>query len=267
MRGQPAADHKSPASGCAALASRWPLSPAEARDEQERLAPQVIRADRLGPVRRVAGLDVHYAPGAGLAWAAAVLVDAETRELLESALACAPLAFPYVPGLLSFREAPAALSALALLRPGGVLLLVDGQGLAHPRRFGLACHLGLLADLPTIGVAKSRLLGEHAEPPAEAGGWVPLRDRGETVGAVVRTRTGVRPLFVSIGHRLALETAVAWTLRLCAGRRLPEPVRLADRLSRAHPEAPRPLVPPAGSDPSPPSAGRAGPDPPAGPPR
>ncbi len=266
MRGQPPADHKSPAGGSAALASRWPVSPAEARAEQERLAPRVIRADRLGPVRRVAGLDVHYAPGAGLAWAAAVQVDAGTRELLESALACAPLAFPYLPGLLSFREAPAALSALALLRPAPDLLLVDGQGLAHPRRFGLACHVGLLADLPTIGVAKSRLLGEYEAPPAEAGSWVPLRDRGETVGAVVRTRTGARPLFVSIGHRVSLETAVAWTLRLCAGRRLPEPVRLADRLSRAHPEGARRGVPPAGSDPSPP-ADRAGPDPPTGPPR
>jgi deoxyribonuclease V len=266
MREQPAADHKS-GPGFTALAARWPFSPAEARAEQERLAPLVIRADRLGPVRRVAGLDVHYAPEAGLAWAAAVLLDTATLELLESALACAPLTFPYVPGLLSFREAPAALSALTLLRPAPDLLLVDGQGLAHPRRFGLACHVGLLADLPTIGVAKSRLLGTYEEPPAEAGSWVPLRDRGETVGAVVRTRTGVRPLFVSIGHRLALETAVAWTLRLCGGRRLPEPVRLADRLSRCHPGAARRGAPPAGSAPAPPSAGRAGVDPPADPPR
>lgn len=243
MEEQPPADHKPavPRPPTAARPPRqeaipvsWPETPAEARAEQARLAPLVIREDRLDDVRRVAGLDVHYDAARGLAFAAAVLVDASSLELEASALACAPLCFPYLPGLLSFREAPAGLAALALLDPRPDLLLVDGQGLAHPRRFGLACHIGLLADLPTIGVAKSRLVGEHGELPPGAGARVPLLDRGETIGAVVRTRDRVRPLFVSIGHRVSLETAVRWTLRLRAGRRLPEPTRLADRLSRCH---------------------------------
>ncbi|MCS6779095.1 MAG: deoxyribonuclease V [Geminicoccaceae bacterium] len=214
----------------------WPTSPAAARALQEELARRVIVADDFAEIRWVGGLDVHYAPRRGLAWAAAVVVDATTLELVASALACAPLVFPYVPGLLSFREAPAALAALARLRPRPDLVLVDGQGRAHPRRFGLACHIGVLADLPTIGVAKSRLLGEHAAPPEVAGGWVPLYHGEEVIGAVVRTRVATTPLFVSVGHRISLARAIDWTIRLCAGRRLPEPIRLADRLSRAHPD-------------------------------
>jgi deoxyribonuclease V len=247
VRGRPGtAVATTPASGAAAAAALtraragagpggWTGTAAEARALQAELAPLVERRDRLGRVRRVAGLDVHYAPRTGLAWAAAVLLDARSLELLASALACAPLTFPYVPGLLSFREAPAALAALALLEPRPDLVLVDGQGLAHPRRLGLACHLGLLADLPTIGVAKSRLVGEHAPPPDEVGGRVALRDRGRTIGAVLRSRAGARPLYVSIGHRVSLAGAVRWTLRLGRGHRLPEPTRLADRLSRCHP--------------------------------
>lgn len=252
MREQPKADHK-PARGCAGPAREparpatgaagppmrpiepvWPTTPAEARALQAALASRIERCDRLGPVRFVAGLDVHYATGRGLAFAAAVLLDAASLELLASVLAARPLAFPYVPGLLSFREAPVALEALALLEPRPDLLLVDGQGLAHPRRMGLACHIGLLADLPTIGVAKSRLLGEHAPLPEAPGAVVPLLDRGETVGLVLRPRAGRRPLWISIGHRVGLETALHWVCATSRGRRLPEPVRLADRLSRAH---------------------------------
>lgn len=260
MEEQPSADHKPAAPGThsavgpwrsAQMADRWPVTPADARAEQARLAPRVLREDRLGRVRRVAGLDVHYDPARGLAFAAAVLMDAESLELQASALACAPLRFPYVPGLLSFREAPAGLAALAFLDPRPDLVLVDGQGLAHPRRFGLACHVGLLADLPTIGVAKSRLVGEHAPLPEEAGARAPLLDRGETIGAVLRTRAHSRPLYVSIGHRVSLATAVRWTLRLCAGRRLPEPTRLADRLSRCHPGRDAGL----GGEPRPPAPG------------
>lgn len=242
MREQPDPDHKpaAVASGDAhpwppAASAAWPATPAAARVLQAELAPRVVARDRLGPVRLVAGVDVHYAARHGLAWAAAVLVEPGRCELLQSALACAPLAFPYVPGLLSFREAPAALAALARLEPRPDLLVVDGQGLAHPRRLGLACHLGLLADLPTIGVAKSRLLGEHAPPPERPGGWVPLAHRGEVVGAVLRSRAGARPLYVSVGHRVSLATALAWTTALLRGHRLPEPTRLADRLSRCHP--------------------------------
>lgn len=238
MRNEPTAAAQAARSTTSLSASvgLWPTTTAEARAVQDDLARRVIAEDDGAEVRWVAGLDVHYAPRRGLAWAAAVAIDAATLELVASALACAPLAFPYVPGLLSFREAPAALAALALLRPRPDLVLVDGQGRAHPRRFGLACHIGVLADLPTIGVAKSRLLGDHAAPPETAGSWVPLRDREEVIGAVVRTRAATKPLFVSIGHRISLGRAIDWTIRLCAGRRLPEPIRLADRLSRVHPD-------------------------------
>ena len=136
-----------------------------------------------------------------------------------------------MPGLLSFREVPALLAALEALDQMPDLLLCDGQGLAHPRRFGLACHLGVLSGLPSIGVAKSRLIGEHAEPGLEKGSWVPLLDDGETIGAVLRTRHGVRPLYISIGHRVALETAIAYVLACTPRYRLPETTRLADRLA------------------------------------
>jgi deoxyribonuclease V len=193
----------------------------------------VLAEDRLGVVRRVAGADAHYA-GAHV-WAAVVTMTFADLAPVESALIRRALVFPYVPGLLSFREAPAILACLQRLPERPDLLLIDGQGLAHPRRFGLACHVGVLADLPTIGVAKSRLVGTHEEPGIERGAWSPLVDRGETVGAVLRTRRGVRPVYVSVGHRVSLETAIDLVLR-CTGRfRLPEPIRAADRLSRRHP--------------------------------
>lgn len=154
--------------------------------------------------------------------------------IVESALIDRPLTFPYVPGLLSFREAPATLELLEQLSEKPDLLLVDGQGLAHPRRFGLACHLGLLADVPTIGVAKSRLIGTYQEPGIERGAWSEPVDGGEIIGAVLRTRSAVRPVFVSIGHRISLKTAIDLVL-CCTGRfRLPEPIRVADIFSRQH---------------------------------
>jgi len=210
---------------------------------QERLRGLVVTEDRFGPVAdpvagpvaRIAALDAHYSRRAGLTWAAAVAVRWPDLELLESVLVYRPTRFPYVPGLLSFREAPAMLDALALLSAPPDLLLVDGQGIAHPRRLGLAAHVGLLADLPTIGVAKSRLVGNAEEPARDRGAHTPLTHRGETIGAVLRTRTGTRPLYVSTGHRVALSTAVDWVLRCTPRYRLPEPIRLADALSRAHP--------------------------------
>ena len=139
--------------------------------------------------------------------------------------------FPYVPGLLSFREAPAALAALGQLKTSPDILLCDGHGLAHPRRFGLACHLGLLSGLPSIGVAKSLLTGEHAPPAQERGAWTPLLDGGEVIGAALRTRPGAKPVYVSIGHRISLESALQVVLR-CTGRyRLPETTRQAHRLA------------------------------------
>jgi deoxyribonuclease V len=153
--------------------------------------------------------------------------------VVETATVKAEVRFPYIPGLLSFREMRAALAALRRLRIRPDLLLCDGQGIAHPRRFGLASHLGVLAALPAIGVAKSRLIGAHENPASERGNWTPLIDDGEIIGAVLRTWTAVRPVYVSIGHRVSLETAIRFTLA-CTGRfRLPETTRAADRLSRS----------------------------------
>ncbi len=216
------------------LTESWPTSPEEARRLQERLRDQVVTEDRLGPVRAVAGADAHYAPVQGLTWAAAVIATFENLELEESVLACQRTAFPYVSGLLSFREAPTMLDALARLSRTPDLLLVDGQGIAHPRRLGLASHVGLLADIPTIGVAKTRLVGRYEEPGPARGAWSPLLHRREVVGAVLRTRPGTRPLFVSPGHRVGLSTAIDLVLRCTPRFRLSEPIRLADRLSREH---------------------------------
>ncbi len=210
----------------------WPSSPAEARQIQERLRGQVVAEDTLGLVHEVAGVDAHYT--GDCVYAAAVVMGLPNLATVECALIRRPLTFPYVPGLLSFREAPAITEALNRLSKKPDLVLVDGQGLAHPRRFGLACHLGLLADLPTIGVAKSHLIGMYKEPGIERGAWSPLTDGGETIGAVVRTRRAVRPVFVSVGHRISLRTAIDLVLRCTGQFRLPEPIRAADRLSRQH---------------------------------
>jgi len=143
-----------------------------------------------------------------------------------------PVDFPYVPGMLSFREVPSALAALQRLAVRPDLVLCDGQGLAHPRRFGLACHLGLLADLPTIGVAKSKLIGDYDEPGDERGAHSPLRHKDEVIGVVLRTRARVSPLYVSIGYRVSLDTAIEFVLACAPRYRLPETTRLADRLSK-----------------------------------
>lgn len=212
----------------------WSVTPAEARAIQERLKPRVEAADRLPEVRLVAGVDAHYDASGRATFAAVAVMRLPGLELEDRATARRSTTFPYVPGLLSFREAPAILDALERLGAAPDLLLVDGQGLAHPRRFGIACHVGVLADLPAIGVAKSRLVGAHEEPGKERGDRAPLRHRGEVVGVVVRTRANTRPLYVSIGHRISLETAVDYVLRCSLRFRLPEPIREADRLSRRH---------------------------------
>jgi deoxyribonuclease V len=210
----------------------WPCSVAEAQRLQERLCGQVVTEDQLGVVQRVAGVDAHYSVDS--AWAAIAVMTFPDLVLVESALIHRPLAFPYVPGLLSFREAPPSLEILHRLSEKPDLLLVDGQGLAHPRRFGLACHLGVLGDVATIGVAKSPLVGTYQEPGIARGAWTKLVDREETVGAVLRTRSAVRPVFVSIGHRVILKTAIDFVLRCTSHFRLPDPIRAADTFSRQH---------------------------------
>lgn len=190
---------------------------------------RVVAQDRTAEVEVVAGVDAHFDRSRKLARAAVVTLSWPDLETLEEAAAEGPLTFPYVPGLLSFREAPPVLDALEKLERTPDLLVCDAHGVAHPRRFGLACHLGVITGVPTFGVAKSRLVGEHEEPGRERGSRAPLVDRGETIGAVVRTRTGVRPVYVSVGHRVSLDTAVEWTLALAPRYRLPETTRRADR--------------------------------------
>lgn len=198
----------------------------------------MVCEDRFDALVTVAGIDVAYGRRGGPARAAVVVLDRMTLALREQATVTVPVAFPYIPGLLSFREMPPALEALARLRRQPDLLVVDGHGLAHPRRFGIACHLGVHLNCPSIGVAKSRLVGTHDEPGPRRGDRVPLVDgAGATIGCVLRTRDRVTPVFVSIGHRVCLETAVALVLAMTTRYRLPEPTRLADRLSRAAPSA------------------------------
>ncbi|MEK7207875.1 MAG: deoxyribonuclease V [Pseudomonadota bacterium] len=209
----------------------WPRTVAQARAIQETLRGHVIAHDRLDGVQHVAGIDVGFENGGDVVRAAVVVLDFPSLVWREQAVAHRPTRFPYVPGYLSFREAPVVLAALKKLHVTPDLLLCDGQGLAHPRRFGIACHLGVLTDTPSIGVAKSRLIGTHEAVPAQKGAWAPLRDEGEVIGAVLRTRIDVKPVFVSIGHRLSLETAIDYVLRCTTRYRLPETTRLAHRLA------------------------------------
>jgi deoxyribonuclease V len=218
----------------------WDLPPVEAMALQQGLAPQVVRDGDPGGVRLVAAADIAFVErtrgwSGGIARAAVVLMSYPELELVEHHAIEAPVAFPYVPGLLSFREIPALNLAFERLALAPDLLLVDGQGIAHPRRFGLAAHVGLLAGIPTIGCAKSRLCGEAVEPGRNRGSMSELIDGGEVIGLVVRTKDGVKPLFVSVGHMIGLREAADWILRLAPTHRLPEPIRLADRLSKGHP--------------------------------
>ncbi len=209
----------------------WDVTTARAREIQERLRGRVVPEAPPGfEPEAVAGADLSVGRGRDRGWAGFVTVDAASMETLEEGAASADVAFPYVPGLLSFRELPALAEAWEELdrRPDAVIL--DGHGRAHPRRFGLACHAGLVLDVPAVGCAKSVLVGEHDELGAEKGSTVPLRHEGETVGTAVRTRTDVRPVYVSVGHRIDLAGAVELVLGVSPRYRVPEPVRRADRL-------------------------------------
>lgn len=208
----------------------WDVPPDEAVRIQQRLASQVVREGEPRDVRFVAGLDISV-DRAGNGRGAVVVLSYPELELVEQAVEERRVPFPYIPGLLSFREAPVLLPALERIRHTPDLLIADGQGLAHPRRFGIACHLGLLLDIPAIGCGKSRLVGTYREPGPHPGDRSPLCDGPEVVGQVVRTRAGVKPVFVSVGHRIGLEAAVDWVLRCVRGYRLPEPTRLADRVA------------------------------------
>jgi deoxyribonuclease V len=211
----------------------WDLTPGRARGLQGDLASRVEIADRFGPISLVAGIDVGFEQGGALTRAAVTVLRFADLEPVGQAVVRRPTAFPYVPGLLSFREIPAVLDALAALEASPQLLVCDGQGFAHPRRFGLACHLGWLLDTPCIGVAKSRLIGSFEEPPQRRGAWTPLVDRDEVIGAALRSRIGARPVFVSPGHRVAHESAAALAMACTRRYRLPETTRHAHRLASA----------------------------------
>ncbi|MBN1555413.1 MAG: endonuclease V [Phycisphaerae bacterium] len=207
---------------------RWDISPSDAIALQKELAGLVRQAPLSGDVRTIAGVDCAFTDDNRIV-AVAVLCDAETMEVLTSAVEVQPCGFPYVSGLLSFREAPAVIAAVGKLTPAPDLLMCDGQGVAHPRGLGLASHVGLWLNVPTIGVAKSRLRGDHRTPGLKRGAKAPLRFQDHTIGAVLRTRDNVKPLYISVGHRVTLEECVDWVLRAGRGFRLPEPTRLADR--------------------------------------
>jgi deoxyribonuclease V len=210
----------------------WSLKQNEAKALQRELAKRVVREDRLDEVRYIAGVDMAINEISGMARAAVVLLSYPALEIVEQHVYEEPLRMPYIPGLLSFREMPCILGAVDLLKQQPELVMVDGQGIAHPRRLGIASHLGLWLDLPTIGCAKSILTGHHVPLSEEVGSWVPLEADGEVIGAVLRTRARVKPMIISLGHRISLETSLRYVLACGKGYRLPEPTRLADKLSK-----------------------------------
>lgn len=212
----------------------WELTPTEAIALQNKLASQIVVEDHVGEVRFVAGVDMAINENNAMARAAVVLLSYPELDLVEKHIYEEQIRMPYVPGLLSFREAPAVLGALNKLRQRPDLIMVDGQGIAHPRRMGIGAHIGLWVGIPTIGCAKSILCG-HFDKDAlaeEAGAWVPLIYKKETIGAVVRTRTHVNPMFISPGHLISLPTSIHYVLTCGKGYRLPETTRQADKLSK-----------------------------------
>jgi len=209
-----------------------PASISEAIALQKQLSPQVITEDQFPqPIRYVAGVDVGFQDNYRLTKAAVAVLTFPELEKVEDAIAQSPTSFSYIPGLLSFREVPTIIQALEKLNTCPDLILCDGQGIAHPRRLGLASHLGVLTNQPTIGVAKSRLIGSHRDLPPEKGAWQRLWDHEELIGAVLRSRTNVNPLYISPGHRISLRSAIDLTLACTSKYRLPETTRWADKLA------------------------------------
>jgi deoxyribonuclease V len=209
----------------------WSFSPEQAIALQQELRGQVLLSDCLGEVRYVAGVDVGFEAEGAITRAAVAVLQLDDLQVCDRAIARRPTTFPYIPGLLSFREIPAVVDALAKLTISPDLILCDGQGTAHPRRFGIACHLGLIINRPTIGVAKSLLVGKHADLVDEKGHYQPLIHRGETIGVALRTRVGTKPIYISPGHRISLDTAIAYVMRCTTKYRLPETTRHAHKLA------------------------------------
>jgi deoxyribonuclease V len=214
------------------LRTRWTLTPREAMRLQERLRERVVEEDRFDEIRTVAGADLAFDPMTQMAFAGVVVYTFPDLEEVERQSARRLLRFPYVPGLLSFRESPVLLAAFARLSTEPDLIMIDGHGRAHPRLFGIACHIGVIFDKPVIGCAKSLLVGEHGELGEKAGSTAPMIFRGERVGVAMRTRDGVRPVFVTVGHRISLDSAVRLATRCVDGTRIPKPTREADHYVR-----------------------------------
>ncbi|MFC1921204.1 deoxyribonuclease V [Chloroflexota bacterium] len=205
----------------------WQLSTSQAKEIQRRLAKQVLmKSEDLSP-RYIAGVDISTSRVQGTASGAVVVLKYPEMTIIETQVARSKLDFPYIPGFLSFRELPLTIAAFEMLNITPDLVMVDGQGIAHPRRLGLASHLGLFLDIPTIGCAKSLLCGSHREPGTEPGSYAEVLDKDETIGAALRTKRGEKPVYVSIGHRIDLQTAIHRVMESCRGYRLPEPTRLA----------------------------------------
>lgn len=209
----------------------WVLTAEAAIEIQQTLRQEVITQDDFGTVNYVAGVDVGFEDQGATTRAAVAVLSYPDLKFCDHAIARCPTTFPYIPGFLSFREVPAVLDALEQLKTLPDLLLCDGQGIAHPRRFGIACHLGVLTNLPAIGVAKSLLVGKFGDVPDDRGAWVPLTDKGETIGAVLRTRPGTKPLYISSGHRISLNSAIAYVMGCTTKYRLPETTRHAHKLA------------------------------------
>jgi deoxyribonuclease V len=205
----------------------WQISTAQAQQVQLKLASQVSRRCEINQPCFIAGVDISVSKSTALARAAVVVINYPEFKIIEIEIAEDKLTFPYIPSFLSFREAPLISAACQKLSTSPDLILVDGQGIAHPRRLGLASHLGLLLDVPTIGCAKSRLCGSHEPPQDEAGAYSELTDNGDIIGVALRTKSGAKPIYVSIGHKVDLPSAIYWAMECCQGYRLPEPSRLA----------------------------------------
>ena len=208
---------------------RWDVTAKEAIAIQQQFREQVIRKDQLKKIKYVAGVDVGFEDNGNITRAAIAVLEFPSLTLKETSIARLPTSFPYVPGLLSFRELPAVLEALKQLKQIPDLFLCDGQGIAHPRRLGIASHLGLLTDVPSIGVGKSRLTGTYQPVKDERGSWQSLMDKDEVIGAVLRTRKGIKPIYISIGHKICLQTAIDCVMNCTTRFKLPETTRMAHK--------------------------------------
>jgi deoxyribonuclease V len=211
----------------------WDMSPGEAVALQKELRDRVIVEPLHRKIETIAGADISFNKYSPTLYAGIVVLNVQTLEVIEEVGVVTQVTFPYLPGLLSFRETPPLLEAWSKLKSEPDAVMIDGHGLAHPRRFGIACHVGLLVDRPTLGCGKSVLVGKYQEPPPERGSWTPMLDKGEVVGAALRTKSKVSPIYVTVGHRIDLESAIALTLQCDGGYRQPEPTRRAHLLVNA----------------------------------